>query len=89
MARLELDRLSKRYGDHHAVTSVYLEVSDGEFVVLLGPSGCGKTTTLRMIAGFVEPTGGAAASAASTSPICRRGGATPAWCSRATRCSRT
>ena len=38
---------------------VTLDVADGEFVVLLGPSGCGKTTTLRMIAGFVEPTAGA------------------------------
>ena len=37
-----------------------LEVADGEFVVLLGPSGCGKTTTLRMVAGFVEPSGGSA-----------------------------
>src|SRR5882724_10082244 len=60
MARLELDNLSKRYGDHAAVAGVTLDVSDGEFLVLLGPSGCGKTTTLRMIAGFVEPSGGAA-----------------------------
>ncbi len=60
MARLELVRLSKRYGDHYAVKSVNLEVADGEFVVLLGPSGCGKTTTLRMVAGFVEPSGGSA-----------------------------
>ena len=60
MARLELLGLSKRYGDHYAVKSVNLEVADGEFVVLLGPSGCGKTTTLRMVAGFVEPSGGAA-----------------------------
>jgi putative spermidine/putrescine transport system ATP-binding protein len=58
MARLELRDLSKRYGDHYAVRSVNLEVPDGEFLVLLGPSGCGKTTTLRMIAGFIEPTGG-------------------------------
>jgi putative spermidine/putrescine transport system ATP-binding protein len=60
MARLELDNLSKRYGDHAAVAGVTLDVPDGEFIVLLGPSGCGKTTTLRMIAGFVEPSGGAA-----------------------------
>src|SRR5205085_467328 len=51
--------LSKRYGEHAAVAGVTLDVADGEFVVLLGPSGCGKTTTLRMIAGFVEPSGGA------------------------------
>src|SRR5436305_5675025 len=60
MARLELENLSKRYGDHAAVAGVTLDVPDGEFLVLLGPSGCGKTTTLRMIAGFVEPSGGAA-----------------------------
>src|SRR6185503_931168 len=42
------------------VGSVTLDVADGEFLVLLGPSGCGKTTTLRMIAGFVEPSGGSA-----------------------------
>src|SRR5436853_7815782 len=60
MARLELIDLSKRYGDHAAVAGVTLEVADGEFLVLLGPSGCGKTTTLRMIAGLIEPSGGAA-----------------------------
>ena len=58
MARLELQALSKRYGDFHAVRGVSLDVADGEFLVLLGPSGCGKTTTLRMIAGFVTPSGG-------------------------------
>jgi putative spermidine/putrescine transport system ATP-binding protein len=58
VARLELQDLSKRYGDHFAVRGVTLDVPDGEFLVLLGPSGCGKTTTLRMIAGFVEPSGG-------------------------------
>ena len=59
MARLELQALSKRYGEFHAVREVSLDVADGEFLVLLGPSGCGKTTTLRMIAGFVTPSGGA------------------------------
>src|SRR5687767_11008042 len=58
MARLELDTVTKRYGDFHAVRDVSLEVPDGEFLVLLGPSGCGKTTTLRIIAGFVEATSG-------------------------------
>ncbi len=59
MARLEIDRVSKRYGEIHAVRDVTLDVADGEFVVLLGPSGCGKTTTLRVVAGFAEPTSGA------------------------------
>src|SRR3954468_23543666 len=58
MARLDIDKLVKRYGDFHAVKDVSLSVADGEFVVLLGPSGCGKTTTLRMVAGFIEPTAG-------------------------------
>jgi putative spermidine/putrescine transport system ATP-binding protein len=59
MARLELERLTKRYGAHVVVQDVTLDVADGEFLVLLGPSGCGKTTTLRMVAGFVKPSGGA------------------------------
>jgi len=59
MARLEIDRVTKRYGDVHAVRDLSLDVADGEFVVLLGPSGCGKTTTLRVVAGFAEPTCGA------------------------------
>ena len=58
MADLALHGLSKRYGDFHAVREVSLQIADGEFLVLLGPSGCGKTTTLRMVAGFIEPTGG-------------------------------
>jgi putative spermidine/putrescine transport system ATP-binding protein len=58
MARLEIRNLVKRYGDFHAVRDVSLSVADGEFLVLLGPSGCGKTTTLRMVAGFIEPTAG-------------------------------
>jgi len=59
MARLEIDRVTKRYGDVHAVRDLTLDIADGEFVVLLGPSGCGKTTTLRVVAGFAEPTLGA------------------------------
>jgi putative spermidine/putrescine transport system ATP-binding protein len=59
MAFLELEALSKRFGDHAAVDGLSLGVEKGEFVSLLGPSGCGKTTTLQMIAGFVEPSGGA------------------------------
>src|SRR6187549_1571203 len=58
MAQLDIHRLTKRYGEFHAVREVSLSVADGEFVVLLGPSGCGKTTTLRMVAGFIEPTAG-------------------------------
>jgi putative spermidine/putrescine transport system ATP-binding protein len=58
MARLQLTGITKRYGEVRAADDLSLDVADGEFVVLLGPSGCGKTTTLRIIAGFVEPTSG-------------------------------
>ncbi|MGA2598885.1 MAG: ABC transporter ATP-binding protein [Bryobacteraceae bacterium] len=55
---LTLTGVSKHYPAHHAVTGVSLEVEKGEFFSLLGPSGCGKTTTLRLIAGFEDPTRG-------------------------------
>jgi len=50
--------LSKRYGEVVAVAGIDLEVESGEFFTMLGPSGSGKTTTLRMIAGFEDPSGG-------------------------------
>jgi spermidine/putrescine transport system ATP-binding protein len=53
-----LSGVTKRFGDLVAVDDIDLEVHPGEFLALLGPSGCGKTTTLRMIAGFDEPTAG-------------------------------
>ncbi len=58
MSFLVLDRLTKRYDAHYAVSELSLAVEQGEFIALLGPSGCGKTTTLQMIAGFVTPTSG-------------------------------
>ncbi|MDJ0390561.1 ABC transporter ATP-binding protein [Roseomonas sp. E05] len=58
MPRLTLKGLSKAYGPLRVVDDVDLTLQEGEFVCLLGPSGCGKTTTLRMIAGFIEPTAG-------------------------------
>ena len=45
-------------GAFHAARDVTLDVAQGEFLVLLGPSGCGKTTTLRMVAGLIEPSAG-------------------------------
>lgn len=55
---VELRDVVKSFGDVVAVDRVSLRIRDGEFFSLLGPSGCGKTTTLRMIAGFEQPTVG-------------------------------
>ncbi|WP_058367304.1 ABC transporter ATP-binding protein [Haloparvum sedimenti] len=62
MARLELDSVTKRFGDGPdavvAVDDVNVDIADGEFLVLVGPSGCGKSTTLRMVAGLETVTDG-------------------------------
>ena len=58
MASVELRGLTKRYGAQAVVDDVSLTIDHGRLVCLLGPSGCGKTTTLRLIAGFVEPSAG-------------------------------
>jgi ABC-type Fe3+/spermidine/putrescine transport system ATPase subunit len=55
---VSLRGISKTYGDFTAVENLSLDVMRGELLCLLGPSGCGKTTTLRMVAGFIEPTAG-------------------------------
>jgi multiple sugar transport system ATP-binding protein len=58
MAQVVLKDLNKKYDEVHAVKDVNLTIRDKEFMVLVGPSGCGKTTTLRMVAGLEEITGG-------------------------------
>ena len=62
MARLELDSVTKRFGEGDgsvlAVDDVNIDIADGEFLVLVGPSGCGKSTTLRMVAGLETITDG-------------------------------
>jgi iron(III) transport system ATP-binding protein len=58
VASVELRGLTKRYGTIAVVDDVSLHIEHGHLVCLLGPSGCGKTTTLRLIAGFVEPSDG-------------------------------
>ena len=58
MASVELRGLTKRYGDIAVVDNISLAIEHGHLACLLGPSGCGKTTTLRLIAGFVEPSAG-------------------------------
>jgi spermidine/putrescine transport system ATP-binding protein len=55
---VEIDRVTKRFGDFVALHEVSLDIRRGEFFSLLGPSGCGKTTLLRMIGGFELPTAG-------------------------------
>lgn len=56
--QVELRDIAKSYKNFQAVKSINLKIGRGEIVSLLGPSGCGKTTTLRMIAGLLEPTEG-------------------------------
>ena len=55
---VRLERVTKRFGDFTAVREMELDIPRGQFFTMLGPSGCGKTTTLRMVAGFEEPTEG-------------------------------
>jgi iron(III) transport system ATP-binding protein len=58
LASVELRGLTKRFGPLAVVDNVSLRIDHGQLVCLLGPSGCGKTTTLRLIAGFLEPSEG-------------------------------
>ena len=58
MAPVELRGLTKRFASLTVVDDVSLRIDHGQLVCLLGPSGCGKTTTLRLIAGFLEPSDG-------------------------------
>ncbi|MEB3237474.1 MAG: sn-glycerol-3-phosphate ABC transporter ATP-binding protein UgpC [Candidatus Sericytochromatia bacterium] len=58
MAKVDFDKVEKRYGDNVVIRELSLSVEDKEFLVLVGPSGCGKSTALRMIAGLEEITGG-------------------------------
>ncbi|MDG5775479.1 ABC transporter ATP-binding protein [Haloarculaceae archaeon H-GB2-1] len=58
MARVNLEGVTKRYGDVTAVDDMNLDIEHGEFITLVGPSGCGKSTTMETIAGLTKPTGG-------------------------------
>ncbi len=58
MARVVLEKVSKKFGDLEVVKEFSLEVPDREFCILVGPSGCGKTTTLRMVAGLEDISSG-------------------------------
>ncbi|WP_294560946.1 ABC transporter ATP-binding protein [uncultured Traorella sp.] len=58
MSKIKIEKALKKYGDHTVISSLDLDIRDGELFTLLGPSGCGKTTLLRMIAGFNSIEGG-------------------------------
>lgn len=58
MTRIYLDQVRQEFGDTVALESINIDISHGEFLVLLGPSGCGKSTLLRIIAGLLSPTSG-------------------------------
>ena len=72
-AMIELDALSKRYGDFTALGGLNLRVRRGEIFALLGPNGAGKTTTMRILMGFLKATAGSARIAGLD---CFEGGAT-------------
>jgi spermidine/putrescine ABC transporter ATP-binding subunit len=58
LSSVTLEGVSKRYGSVTGLKAIDLTIQEGEFITLLGPSGCGKTTTLRLIAGFIDPSEG-------------------------------
>ena len=85
---VRLDRVSKHFGDLVAVRDLDLDIGRGEFFTLLGPSGCGKTTTLRMVAGFEEPTAGRVLiDGQDVAGLPSHNRRRPTRSSRATRCS--
>ena len=57
---IELDHLVKKFGDLTAVNDLTLTIGHGEFFAMLGPNAAGKTTTIKMLAGLIKPTAGAA-----------------------------
>ena len=85
-----IENLTVDLGGHRILDGVDLDIPAGSFVTLLGPSGSGKTTTLNVLAGFVERSGGTVrVDEAGRSTTCPPTSATSASSSRTTRCSRT
>ena len=95
MSNVVLEKVSRSFGNFVAVDGVDLRVSEGEFVTLLGPSGCGKTTTLRMVAGLEQNSGGRISIGNESSAmrlaasLFRRSAGGSAWCSSHTPSGRT
>src|ERR1700754_3482133 len=58
MARVQIEALVKRFGGVTAVNGIDIDIADREFLAIVGPSGCGKSSTLRMISGLEQPSGG-------------------------------
>ena len=86
---IELKNITMSFDGEKVLDNLNLSVKDGEFVTFLGASGCGKTTTLRIIAGFLEPDAGDVFLTASASTDCLRTNAPSTRSSSVTRCSRT
>ena len=85
MAQVVLNDVNKVYPNgYHAITDLNLEISDGEFLVLVGPSGCGKSTALRMVAGLEEISSGELKIGDRLVNDVHPRIATSPWCSRTT-----
>ena len=88
MAAVEIRGVTKSFGAVEVIRGVDVDITDGEFVVLVGPSGCGKSTLLRMIAGLEQITSGEISISGSVvNNMCRRRATSP-WCFRTTRFTR-
>ena len=83
---IRFDEVSKHYGEVKAVDRVSFAIGRGSFHSFLGPSGCGKTTSLRLIAGFDQPTAGDVQIAGSSMVGVPAIAGPSAWCSSITRC---
>lgn len=85
MAKVQLKNLEKVYGNaFKAVHGINLDINDGEFMVFVGPSGCAKSTTLRMVAGLEEISGGEVLIGDRRVNDLRRASAQLPWSSRTT-----